>query len=71
MLKETTEHRAMTEEEAVKMIEQAKQEQSAKGYIVGKSSYTRKVKKARGEIVAECYVVSITRIYDEVWSYLE
>lgn len=66
-LKVTEELRAYTEEEALKLIEEARNAQAAEGYILGANGYKYKTKKAKGEVIDEAWVVSISKIYNEVW----
>lgn len=56
-----------TEEEAIHLIQQAKEEATSKGYVLGASGYTYKTKKAKGEIVGEAWVVSIKKVLGGVW----
>lgn len=48
-----------TEDEAIDMINEYKDEQDAKGYVLAKSGYTLKQKKSKGEVVDEHYIVDI------------
>ena len=66
-LKVTEEFRAYTEEEAIKALEDARASQSKEGYILGANGYKYKTKKAKGEIVDEAWVVTLTKNYNEVW----
>ena len=56
-----------TEEQALKMIQDAKEEQVSNGFTVAKSGYTIKVKKSKGEIIAVAYVVSLEKTYGSIW----
>ena len=67
LLETTTKYRADSEIAAKDMIEQFRAEASQKGYIVKKAGYEYKNKKAKGEIVAECWVVSITQVFGGLW----
>lgn len=68
MLLETTQkYRADSEIQAKDMIEQFRAEAAQKGYIVKKAGYEYKNKKAKGEIIAEAWVVSITQVYAGLW----
>lgn len=67
LLKETIEYRADSEEAALDIIQDYRAQANEKGYEVIKSSYVRKDKKAKGEIVDTAYVVSITMQYATVW----
>ena len=66
-LKETTEFRAYTEEEAIDFINKARAAQEKEGYLLGANGYKYKSKKSKGEIVDEAWIVTVTKIYNEVW----
>ena len=66
-LKETVEYRIDTEDGAIRLIEQERKGAEDKGYIVAKASYSLKQKKAKGEIVDQGYLVSITYEYLKFW----
>lgn len=66
-LKVTEEFRAYSEEEAIEAIKTARERQSTEGYQLGANGYKYKTKKAKKEIVDEAWVVTITKIYNEVW----
>ena len=66
-LKVTEEFRAYTEEEAIKAITDAREGQAKGGYVLGVNGYKYKTKKAKGQIIAEAWVVTVTKIFDEVW----
>ena len=66
-LKVTEEFRAYTEEEAIKAITDAREGQTKGGYVLGANGYKYKTKKAKGQIIAEAWVVTVTKIFDEVW----
>ena len=67
LLETTSKFRADTEIAAKDMIEKYREEASQKGYTVKKAGYEYKTKKAKGEIVAECWVVSVTQIFGDLW----
>lgn len=67
LLETTQKYRVNTEDEAKSLIESFKDEARQKGYLIKKASYEYKNKKAKGEIIAECYLVSVTQIFDELW----
>ena len=67
LLETTSKFRAETEIAAKDMIEQFRAEASRKGYIVKKAGYEYKTKKAKGEIIAEAWIVSITQIFGDIW----
>ena len=66
-LKVTEEYRAYSEQEAIDALNEARAKQNIEGYILGANGYKYKTKKAKGEIVGEAWVVSVTKVYDEVW----
>ena len=67
LLEVTTKLRANSEEGAKSTIESYRKEAAEKGYTIKKASYEYKTKKAKGEIIAEAWVVSITQIFGELW----
>lgn len=67
LIKQTDEYVVDTEEEAIKMIEAFRQQAAENGYMLGASGYTYKCKKAKGEIVDECYLVKITKVFGGIW----
>ena len=66
-LKITEEYRAYSEQEAIDAINSARALQSEGGYTLGANGYKYKTKKAKGVVIAEAWIVSITKIYNEVW----
>jgi hypothetical protein len=66
-LKVTEEYRAYSEQEAIDALNEARAKQNKEGYTLGANGYKYKTKKAKGEIIAEAWVVSVTKVYDEVW----
>lgn len=71
LLETTSKFRAETEIAAKDMIEQFRAEASQKGYIVKKAGYTRKDKKAKGEIIATKFIVEIVQTFAGIWDDLE
>lgn len=68
MLLETAQkYRVDSEEQAKDLIEQFKNQAKEKGYIIKKTGYEYKTKKAKGEIVAEAWVVSVVQVFGELW----
>ncbi len=68
MLLETTQKFAVdTEVKAKDMIEAFRAEAETKGYTVKKAGYEYKVKKAKGEIIGERWVVSVTQVFGTLW----
>lgn len=67
VLKEIKSYRFDTEEEVTTFLEELKVEAETKGYQIGSYKSTKKVKKAKGEIIAECTVLDVTFIYADLW----
>lgn len=67
ILDKTIKYRVETEQEAEDLIKEIKEDADKKGYSVNKISQTKKVKKKAGEIIAECWLVVLTKIYEELW----
>lgn len=68
MLLETiSKYRANSEEAAKDMIEGFRKDAATKGYTIKKASYEYKTKKAKGEIIAEAWLVTINQIFGEIW----
>ena len=66
-VKVTEEFRAYSEEVAIQAIEAARAHQGEGKYTLGANGYKYKTKKSKGEIIAEAWIVSMTKIFDEVW----
>lgn len=66
-LKITEEFKAYTEEEAIQAIQTFRDNQSKEGYVLSKSGYTYKTKKAKGEIIDEAWIVTVTKNLGGVW----
>lgn len=71
LLETTSKFRADSETAAKDMIEKYRQQAIEKGYILKKAGYEYKVKKSKGEIIAQAWVVSITQIFNELWGDVE
>ena len=67
LLETVSKYRASSENEAKEMIEQFRKEAVQKGYVVKKAGFEYKTKKAKGEIIAEAWVVSITQVFGDIW----
>ena len=63
LLKKTEEYRVDTEEEAKEVMEQFRYEAAENGYTVGSCGYTKKEKKAKGDIIDEGFLVKCVKIY--------
>lgn len=55
------------EDEAKRLIEKIRAEGADHGYYVKKAGYERKIKKAKGEIIAKAFIVTITEVFHELW----
>lgn len=66
-LKVTEEYRAYSEQEAIDALNEARAKQNTEGYTLGANGYKYKTKKSKGEIIGEAWIVSVTKIFDEVW----
>ncbi len=66
-IKSTEEYRVNTEEEAKQAMEEFRQNAMIEGYILNSCGYTHKEKKAKGEVVNECYIVKVVKIFGGIW----
>lgn len=64
LTKQTDVYRVDTEEEAVDMINDAKDNQARGGYTLTKSSYVMKTKKTKGEVVDAWFIVSLEKSFE-------
>lgn len=71
LIKRTEEYVVDTEEQAIKAIQDFRDTAAKDGYVLGASGYTYKTKKAKGEIIAEQYVVKVTKVFGGVWDDFE
>ena len=65
LLKTVDTFRVEDEEEAVRVIEEYKNNQAAEGYSLTKSGYVLKNKKSKGEIIDSWAIVTIERSFVE------
>ena len=65
LLSTTEKYRVDNEDEAVKMIEKAKDESLTEGYTLTKSSYVIKIKKSKGEIVDSWAVCTLEKTFND------
>lgn len=65
LLKKTEIYRVDTEEEAMSMIEDAKDGQMNGGYTLTKSSYVLKTKKSKGEIIDQWFITSTEKTFSD------
>ncbi len=71
LIEQTEKYVVDSEEEAIKVIQSFKKDAESKGYILGKSGYDYKTKKAKGEIIGEAWVVTIKKVLGGVWDEFE
>ena len=71
LLEITSKYKVDTEEQANNMIESYRAQGEKEGYIVRKAGYTRKDKKAKGEIIATAFEVTITQTFGGFWDDFE
>ena len=67
LIKRTEEYVVDSEEDAIKLIQNFKEDAAKNGYILGESGYKYRTKKAKGEIIGEVWVCKITKILGGVW----
>lgn len=67
LLETTSKYRATSENAAKEMIEEFRKEAKEKGYVVKKAGFEYKTKKAKGEIIAEAWIVTITQVFGDLW----
>ena len=65
LLKTVDTFRVDDEEQAVRLIEEYKDNQNAEGYSLTKSSYVLKNKKSKGEIIDSWAIVTVERTFTE------
>ena len=65
LLKTTDVYRVDNEDEAIKMIEKARDNALTDGYSLTKSSYAIKTKKSKGEIIDSWAVVTVERSFTD------
>lgn len=69
VLEETKKYRVDTEDEAIAAIQLFRDKADQSSYTVSKSTYQKKEKKAKGEIIDSGYLVSITMVYTSFWDF--
>ena len=67
LIKRTEEYVVDTEEQAIKAIQNFRDEAEKNEYVLGASGYTYKTKKAKGEIIGEQYLIKVTKILGGIW----
>lgn len=60
-------YRAETKEEAEQFIREEREKGVQNGYDVLQAAYKHYDKKAKGEIIDSCEVVSITKVFADKW----
>lgn len=65
LMKTTDVYRVNDENEAMKLIDEFKEEQATGGYTLTKSGYVLKTKKSKGEIIDSWAVVTVEKTFDE------
>lgn len=60
-------YRAETKEEAEQFIKEEREKGVQNGYDVSQAAYKHYDKKAKGEIIDSCNVVSITKVFADKW----
>lgn len=71
LLETTSKYRANSEIEAKDMIEEFRTNAEKNGYVVKKAGYEYKTKKAKGEIIGEAWIVSVTQVFGSLWEEFE
>lgn len=67
-LEATEKWRVETKEEAEAFIKASREAEPKEGYDLTKASYAHKEKTAKGEVIDECEVVQLTKVYNTVWN---
>ena len=65
LIKTVDTYRLANEEEAVRLIEEFKDNQMKDGYTLTKSGYVLKTKKSKGEIIDSWAICTIERTFEE------
>lgn len=60
-------YRAETKEEAEQFIREEREKGVQNGYDVSQAAYKHYDKKAKGECIDSCEVVSITKVFSDKW----
>lgn len=67
LISNTVEQRVDKEEDAINLINAYRAKANEDGYTVKSSTYSRKEKKRKGEVVDEGYLVKITMVFSSFW----
>ena len=70
-LENVEKYKAYTEEDAKDFIEMARASASKENYILKKAGYEYKTKKAKGEVIAEAWIVTLNKVFNDIWGDLE
>ena len=70
-LKVKEEFKAYSEQEAIQALEELRANQTKEGYTLGENGYKYKTKKAKKEIIGEAWIVTVVKIYHDVWEDLQ
>ena len=65
LLKTTDVYRVETEEDAMNLIQEFKDNQITNGYTVTKSGYVLKTKKSKGEVIESWFIATVERSFVE------
>ena len=65
LMKTTDVYRVETEEEAMNLIQEFKDNQNTNGYTVTKSGYVLKTRKSKGEIVDSWFIATVVGSFVE------
>lgn len=68
LIKETKSFRLESEEAVTEFLEKLKEKAFEEGYDIAAYKSTKKVKKAKGEIIAEAWLLEVTFVYEDFWS---
>ena len=71
LIEQTEKYVVDSEEDAIEVIQRYKKDAEEKGYILGKSGYDYKTKKAKGEIIGEVWVVTVKKVLGGIWDDFE
>lgn len=67
LIEQTEKYVVDSEQAAIDLIQHFREDAEEKGYVLGASGYTYKTKKAKGEIIDECWVCQIKKVVGGVW----
>ena len=67
-LEVTEKWRVESQEEAEAFIKTSREAGPKEEYDLTKASYAHKEKTAKGEVIDECEVVQLTKVYNTVWN---